>query len=449
MTVETIDRELMDAVLDGAADYIDKHLDGRVRALQARLDALELRAAVPGPRGEQGAPGIDGKDGAPGVDGRDGAAGRDGIDGKDGAPGIDGKDGVPGQDGSQGPAGRDGIDGRDGKDGAPGEHGIDGKDGADGLPGEAGKDGKDGAAGRDGLDGKDGAPGRDGIDGKDGAAGLDGKDGAAGRDGRDIEPEIANELTAALAAAKSAIEYLTGEIEYLKALPTAPAQFMIADGVLKAVSVTGEVSDLGRVRGADGRNGATPVEIDVDAEGCLVIRLSDTRVIKTANVRGPPGRDGTSGANGKDGRDALEIGIRSGLDPERSYAEGTIARCRGGLLRAVRQTDPVTNDDYEAAGWFPIMEGIAELREVQHDSGRTVERTFVFTGGRKSVFVHRTATPILRGVWRAGDSYQRGDMTIRDGSVWHCEQDTSAQPGASPDWRLAAKRGADGKAASR
>ena len=179
MTVETIDRELMDAVLDGAADYIDKHLDGRVRALQARLDALELRAAVPGPRGEQGAPGIDGKDGAPGVDGRDGAAGRDGIDGKDGAPGIDGKDGVPGQDGSQGPAGRDGIDGRDGKDGAPGEHGIDGKDGADGLPGEAGKDGKDGAAGRDGLDGKDGAPGRDGIDGKDGSNGRDGKDGAA------------------------------------------------------------------------------------------------------------------------------------------------------------------------------------------------------------------------------------------------------------------------------
>ena len=428
MTVETIDRELMDAVLDGAADYIDKHLDGRVRALQARLDALELRAAIPGPRGEQGAPGIDGKDGAPGVDGRDGAVGRDGIDGKDGAPGIDGKDGAPGQDGSQGIAGRDGIDGRDGKDGAPGEHGIDGKDGADGLPGEAGKDGSQGVAGRDGLDGKDGAP---------------------GRDGRDIEPEIVNELTAALAAAKSAIEYLTGEIEYLKALPTAPAQFMIADGVLKAVSVTGEVSDLGRVRGADGRNGATPVEIDVDAEGCLVIRLSDTRVIKTSSVRGPPGRDGTSGANGKDGRDGLEIGIRSGLDPERSYAEGTIARCRGGLLRAVRQTEPVANDDYESAGWFPIMEGIAELREVQHDSGRTVERTFVFTGGRKSVFIHRTATPILRGVWRAGDSYQRGDMTIRDGSVWHCEQDTSAQPGASPDWRLAAKRGADGKAAGR
>jgi collagen type III alpha len=116
-------------------------------ALRARLEALETRAAVPGPMGP---PGKDGADGAPGLDGRDGAPGPAGPEGKQGAAGE------RGPAGEQGPAGMDGLNG---KDGAPGR---DGKPGDRGHPGDRGEKGLDG---KDGRDGQAGVPGRDGKDG--------------------------------------------------------------------------------------------------------------------------------------------------------------------------------------------------------------------------------------------------------------------------------------------
>jgi len=67
-----------------------------------RLEALEARAAVPGPvgpPGPRGLPGQDGPEGLPGRDGRDGISipgptGETGLPGKDGAPGKDGLDGT-------------------------------------------------------------------------------------------------------------------------------------------------------------------------------------------------------------------------------------------------------------------------------------------------------------------------------------------------------------------
>ena len=57
--------------------------------LVTRLAALEARAPVPGPAGQNGR---DGKDGAPGLNGADGR------DGKDGASGVQGERGLPGSD---------------------------------------------------------------------------------------------------------------------------------------------------------------------------------------------------------------------------------------------------------------------------------------------------------------------------------------------------------------
>jgi hypothetical protein len=54
--------------------------------------------------------------------------------------------------------------------------------------------------------------------------------------------------------------------------------------------------------------------------------------------------------------------------------------------------------------------------------------------------------PIYRGVWQDGQDYERGDTVTWGGSLWHCDAEKSAKkPDGGTDWRLAAKRGRDGK----
>jgi hypothetical protein len=53
---------------------------------------------------------------------------------------------------------------------------------------------------------------------------------------------------------------------------------------------------------------------------------------------------------------------------------------------------------------------------------------------------------IYRGIYRQGETYQRGDSVTFGGSTWITNANTSGKPGEdSTDWRLAVKRGRDGK----
>ena len=68
--------------------------------------------------------------------------------------------------------------------------------------------------------------------------------------------------------------------------------------------------------------------------------------------------------------------------------------------------------------------------------------------GRERVFELRTAVVIDRGVYRAGE-YLSGDAVTYGGSLWIAQRDTHEAPGSgSKDWRLAVKRGRDGKDAA-
>ena len=49
------------------------------------------------------------------------------------------------------------------------------------------------------------------------------------------------------------------------------------------------------------------------------------------------------------------------------------------------------------------------------------------------------------GVWKRGQAYSKGSFATHQGSGWHCNADTTAEPGTSPDWTLGIKRGRDGK----
>jgi hypothetical protein len=50
------------------------------------------------------------------------------------------------------------------------------------------------------------------------------------------------------------------------------------------------------------------------------------------------------------------------------------------------------------------------------------------------------------GVFKPGTIYRKGNLVTHHGSLWSCLQDTTDAPGAAAvGWRLAAKRGRDGK----
>lgn len=57
-----------------------------------------------------------------------------------------------------------------------------------------------------------------------------------------------------------------------------------------------------------------------------------------------------------------------------------------------------------------------------------------------------TLADAYKGIWSVSfDPYPRGSAVTSNGSLWLARTDTKAKPGASDDWQLIVKRGADGK----
>jgi len=50
-----------------------------------------------------------------------------------------------------------------------------------------------------------------------------------------------------------------------------------------------------------------------------------------------------------------------------------------------------------------------------------------------------------RGVWSAGLVARKNHGVTHEGSYWICQKATMEKPGHNSDWRLAVKRGRDGK----
>lgn len=82
--------------------------------------------------------------------------------------------------------------------------------------------------------------------------------------------------------------------------------------------------------------------------------------------------------------------------------------------------------------------------EVLHDG----ERGFTLRFSRGEQIVERSfSIPVVldRGVFKSDAAYQKGDAVTWGGSMWIAQKDTSAKPETGDDWRLAVKRGRDGK----
>lgn len=66
--------------------------------------------------------------------------------------------------------------------------------------------------------------------------------------------------------------------------------------------------------------------------------------------------------------------------------------------------------------------------------GRKIDSEFKIIGSMQYCEVHQV-----------GRQYEMGDVVTNDGSMWVAIRDTAGAPGKSADWRLAVKRGQDGK----
>lgn len=132
-----------------------------------------------------------------------------------------------------------------------------------------------------------------------------------------------------------------------------------------------------------------------------------------AGERGDAGKDGSAGPAGRDGRDGAK-GEPGRNASDHAYWQEQIEERIGRALKTATMTTP--------------------------DGGRTLRWAF-------GEVVHdiRTAVVLDAGVWKAGTSYSRGDGVTLGGSFFIAQADTSAKPGASDDWRLAVKRGTDGR----
>lgn len=140
--------------------------------------------------------------------------------------------------------------------------------------------------------------------------------------------------------------------------------------------------------GADGRG---IKELLIDRNGELVATMDDGEM----KTLGPViGKDGSPGEHGKDGRDGIAL------------------------------------DSFEA---------------IVLDDDRTIELKFV-SGEIERVASFKWPQPLDCGVYKAGEQYERGDMVTWGGSLWLAQRATDAKPDtADSGWRLACKKGRDGK----
>lgn len=300
-----------------------------------------------------------------------------------GERGQPGEKGIAGDRGDVGERGEKGMPGDKGEAGVPGERGEPGPHGEKGEPGERGEKGEPGERGELGGRGDVGERGEKGEAGAHGTAGLPGERGERGLQG---DPG----KSAFLVAKESG--FVGSEGEWLLSL-----------------------------KGRDGGRGE----------------------------RGSPGENGRPGDRGDDGdhgRDALELSnILDGIDETRSYSKGTSVAMLGGTFWATRKTDALgEGGDFRDAGWVCIARGVAAETEVVEDGGRWLVRTTDYSDGSQKQFRHKTATPIDRGVYGSAKAYDAGDVVTYGGSAFIAQRDTKTAPGGD-DWRLAVKRGKDGK----
>jgi hypothetical protein len=215
------------------------------------------------------------------------------------------------------------------------------------------------------------------VKGEPGKDGAPGQDGAPGEVDMDQVKALIADAVAALPVAEKGEPGKDGQPG--ASVDMAEVEALIGDAVAKASSAIPVPKD-----GEPGRDGAGLADVLRDADGNLVVVLSDGRTKSLGKI---------DGEDGQPGRDGL---------------------------------------------------GFDDL-EVEQINQRTV-RMALRKDGHEAVFDLSFPVPIYRGVFDHDAGYESGDLVTWGGSLWHCNEAKGLKPGA-PDsgWQLAAKAGRPGK----
>ena len=153
----------------------------------------------------------------------------------------------------------------------------------------------------------------------------------------------------------------------------------------------------------------------------------------------PPAQKGDDGADGKDGEPG-----RDGLDVKDLF------RADGGRLVAV-MSDGTTKDMGVFVGkdgndGSPGKDGVdglgfEDMEFSTDEHGRPVAKF------QRGDVVKTIQLPCIidRGPYRSGEIYQKGDAVSYGGGLWIAQDHTSEKPDGGSGWRLAVKKGRDGK----
>lgn len=190
--------------------------------------------------------------------------------------------------------------------------------------------------------------------------------------------------------------------------------------------------------GADGRDGK---DADPEAIRALVAEAVSALPLPKDGEKGADGRDGADGKDGADGADGKDgAGIADLLIDREGNLVASFTDGRMKNLGAVSGKDGADG----AAG----RDGIDGFGFEDLSVEQTGERAFTLRfskGERTKEFELAMPVVIDRGVWREGKAYEAGDAVTWGGSLWIAQKGTEAKPDGGDGWRLAVKRGRDGK----
>jgi integrin beta 3 len=166
-----------------------------------------------------------------------------------------------------------------------------------------------------------------------------------------------------------------------------------------------------------------------------------TEVRALARLPGPPGESGPEGKRGQRG----ENGERG----ERGESGKQGATGPAGLDGKDGERGPKGESGRNATDLTLLQDHLEERLErmleaisiTSPDGGRTLRWSFGGTVIREI----KTALVLDAGVWKEGTTYAAGDGVTLGGSFFIAQVATTSRPGKSDDWRLAVKRGTDGR----
>lgn len=255
-------------------------------------------------------------------------------------------------------------------------------------------------------------------------------------DGKALGEQIVTHVREYVARELGAMSARMAELENLvKAIPAGPQGEAGKDGIDGKDGVDGKdglqgvagergpqgEAGLNGKDGIDGKDGATGERGEKGLDG----------------LHGKDGRDGRDGKDGESGRDAAQLDPLPAIDEAKSYPRGTWASHKGGLWKALSQTDGMH-------GWVNMVDGVDHVA-LESGDGRSFAVGVVLASGKSIESDFTVPTMIYRGIWKEGE-YERGDCVTWGGSMFHCDAEkTTAKPETSTDWKLCAKRGRDGK----